>query len=522
MTFTTQILNTPSHSSDTLITGVYEGNKLSDKALEIDSAYGSIISHHVENHKKFKGKAGQTLVITLQKNSEYLRVLLIGLGKANKLDEKEAEKIGTIIHGALSALGSENAVMFIENNAAREKISTADLAAYIGFGASLKSYTFDKYLSKKDKSCCNADNSSCDNEQADKDDCDDNKDINTALEIIIEEFANGQASLEKLNAVSSGVKFARDLINEPPNKLYPESYAQMVKDELKPLGVNVEIIDEKKLKKLGFEAHLAVGRGSVNKPYAVVLEWNGTGKDGDEKPLAFVGKGVTFDTGGINIKPSAGMEAMKIDMGGSAAVVGLFKTLAVRKAKTNVVGIIGLAENMPSANAYLPSDIIDSLSGKTIEVLNTDAEGRLVLADCMTYIQNTYDPKLMIDLATLTGAILVALGHEYAGTFVNDEQLWEQLENSSKRSGEKLWRMPLDPAFSKEMKSPIADLKNLGNGRYAGASTAAAFLEYFVDKDRKWAHIDIAGMTMNTKDKKARVSFGVRVLNDFVASYYEK
>jgi leucyl aminopeptidase len=237
--------------------------------------------------------------------------------------------------------------------------------------------------------------------------------------------------------------------------------------------------------------------------------------------IAFVGKGVTFDTGGLNIKPSAGLEDMKIDMGGAAAVVGLLKVLALRKAKANVVGIVGLAENAISGNAYRPSDIITSLSGKTVEILNTDAEGRLVLADSLTYVQRTDKPSVIIDLATLTGAMLVALGHEYCGTFVNDDGLWSKMEAASRISGEKLWRMPLDDAFSKEMKGEITDYRNLGAGRNAGACTAAAFLEFFIEKGVKWAHMDIAGMTMNKKDKHARNCFGVRVLDELVARDFE-
>jgi leucyl aminopeptidase len=265
--------------------------------------------------------------------------------------------------------------------------------------------------------------------------------------------------------------------------------------------------------------------GSIRPPRVVIMRWNGTGKKTGSKPLAFVGKGVTFDTGGISIKPAAGMEEMKMDMGGSAAVVGLIRALAKSKAKVDVVGVIGLAENMPSDRAYRPSDIITSLSGKTIEVLNTDAEGRLVLCDALTYVQDTYKPRMIIDLATLTGAIMVALGYEYAGAFVNDEKLWGQLETASKASGEKLWRMPLDQSYRDEMTNNITDLKNLGNlGRYGGACSAAGFLEHFIEDGTPWAHIDIAGTAWIKGDKptvpRGGTGYGVRLLYRLVLDNY--
>jgi leucyl aminopeptidase len=286
----------------------------------------------------------------------------------------------------------------------------------------------------------------------------------------------------------------------------------------------VEVLDEKKMAKLGFGAHLAVGMGSIRPPRVVIMRWNGTSKKSN-KPLAFVGKGVTFDTGGISIKPAAGMEEMKMDMGGSAAVVGLIRALAQSKAKVDVVGIVGLAENMPSDRSYRPADIVTSLSGKTIEVLNTDAEGRLVLCDALTYVQKTYKPSMIIDLATLTGAIMVALGFEYAGAFVNDDKLWGQLEKASKATGEKLWRMPLDQAYRDEMTNNITDLKNLGNqGRYGGACSAAGFLEHFIEDGTPWAHLDIAATAWMKTEKatvpKGGTGFGVRLLYRLVLDNY--
>jgi len=278
------------------------------------------------------------------------------------------------------------------------------------------------------------------------------------------------------------------------------------------------------MRKLGMGALLAVGQGSDNASRVVLMRWKGD-KDNTESPLAFVGKGVTFDTGGISLKPGAGMEEMKMDMGGSAAVVGLMKSLALRKSKANVIGIVGLVENMPSARAYRPADIITSYSGKTIEVLNTDAEGRLVLADILSYVQDIYKPKLVIDLATLTGAILVALGHEYCGTYSTDDELWEQLNEAGKGTDEKLWRMPLAEVWKKDVGGTISDVQNMSKSKGAGSCTAAGFLSHFIDDDMKWVHMDIAGTAWVKSDKdtvpKYGTGFGVRVLDRFVAENYE-
>jgi len=277
---------------------------------------------------------------------------------------------------------------------------------------------------------------------------------------------------------------ARDLVNEPPNSIYPASYAKLIKKQLAPMGVEVEILNETKMKKLGFGALLSVGQGSARESQTVIMRWNGN-KTAKKAPIAFVGKGVTFDTGGISLKPGPDMDLMKMDMGGSATVVGTMKALAGRKAKVNAIGIVGLVENMPSSNAYRPGDIITSHAGKTIEILNTDAEGRLVLADILTYVQAKYKPEVIVDLATLTGAIMVALGFEYCGTFANDNDLWKQIENASQNTGEKFWRMPLDEAYRKEMESDIADLRNLGKTGYGGACSAAGFLEHFINEGVK-------------------------------------
>jgi len=342
--------------------------------------------------------------------------------------------------------------------------------------------------------------------------------------LVTEKTMAAKEAYAEFDAMVKGNHATREVVSLPPNMIYPESYAKRVKKDLEPLGVKVTLVDEKKLKELGCHAILAVGAGSEKESYLVILEYN-KGKS-DQAPLVFVGKGVTFDTGGISIKPSANMDDMKHDMAGSGAVYGLFKTLALRKAKVNVVGVLALVENMPSGAAYRPADVITSYSGQTIEVLNTDAEGRVILADALWYAQEHFNPQLVIDLATLTGAMSVALGHEFAGLFSNDEELSSQLIEASNLVEEKLWRMPLHKAFDKDIDSKVADVQNTGTGRGAGSSTAAHFLKRFVKDDMKWAHLDIAGVAWDKKGRdlfeKGATGFGVRLLNRFVEQVFEQ
>jgi leucyl aminopeptidase len=350
-----------------------------------------------------------------------------------------------------------------------------------------------------------------------------------------------------MRAVAEGVFLARDLVSEPPNVLNPETMAERCRD-LEKLGVQVEILGPKEMKKLGMGAILGVAQGSENEPRIAVMQWLGASGGGNggkkaraaQKPIAFVGKGVTFDTGGISIKPAGGMEDMKFDMAGGAAVIGLMAALAGRRAKVDAVGLVGMVENMPSGTAQRPGDVVKTLSGKTVEVINTDAEGRLVLADVMSYCQDRFQPAAMVDLATLTGAIIVALGHEHAGLFSNDDELAARITAAGKSTGEACWRMPLGDAYDKQIKSDIADMKNVG-GRQGGSITAAQFLQRFVggnggkDKDKgaagnggghlPWAHLDIAGTAWTTKDlpsvPKGATGFGVRLLDRMVAAHYE-
>ena len=320
---------------------------------------------------------------------------------------------------------------------------------------------------------------------------------------------------------SKGVFLTRDLVSEPANILYPEKFVDLCQ-VMKKVGVSLEIFDEKKLKKLKMNALLGVAQGSRRPARVLIMKWKG-GDSSFSNPLAFVGKGVTFDTGGISLKPSGGMEDMKWDMGGAAVVAGLLYTLALRKSKANVVGIVGLVENMPDGNAQRPGDVVKSLSGQTIEVLNTDAEGRLVLADILWYINERFKPKFMVDLATLTGAIIVALGERYAGLFSNDDNLAKKILEASSETGELSWRLPMDEEFDKLLNCQIADMKNITGTRGAGSITAAQFLKRFV-KNTPWAHLDIAGVTWSKKGsnfaRPGGTGFGVKLLDEFVKKNY--
>ena len=372
----------------------------------------------------------------------------------------------------------------------------------MALGMLLRAYRFDKYRTKKD----DADNGE--------------EPAKVKVTIVTAAATAARKAFADAEAVAGGVTLARDLVNEPANMLGPVEFAARAR-ELEALGVKVEVLTEKEMKKLGMGALLGVAQGSVRPPRLVVMQWNG-GKPKD-KPVAFVGKGVVFDSGGISIKPAAGMEDMKGDMGGAAAVTGLMHVLAARKAKVNALGIIGCVENMVDGNAQRPGDIVTSMSGQTIEVLNTDAEGRLVLADALWYANDRFQPKFMVNLATLTGAIMVALGQQHAGLFSNNDELAERLTAAGITTAEKLWRMPLGAEYDKMIDSKNADMKNIG-GRYGGAITAAQFLQRFV-KDTPWAHLDIAGTAMGSPASEINQSwgsgFGVRLLDQLVRDHYE-
>jgi len=373
-----------------------------------------------------------------------------------------------------------------------------NFVGYFLHGLKLKSYEFNIYKSKKDKR-------------------------SISINVIGNKNKTSVQNQLRFKALEDGTFFARDLVSEPGNILHPDEYAKRL-SSLKKYGLKINIYDDKKLKKLGMNALLGVGQGSIRGSYLVTMEWNGA--KNNTKPLAFVGKGVCFDTGGISLKPAKFMEDMTYDMAGSATVVGLMKTLALRKAKINAVGVVGLVENMPGGNAQRPGDIVKSYSGKTIEILNTDAEGRLVLADALTFTERKFKPKLMVDLATLTGAIIVSLGSEYAGLFSNSEKLSKQLLTAGEKVDEKLWRMPLHKNFDKLIDSKNADMQNINYVGGAGATTAAQFLQRFILNNTPWAHLDIAGMAFSkyggALNSGGATGYGVRLLNKLIEDDYEQ
>ncbi len=447
------------------------------------------INQKILNFLKKNKDTKENKIISLNHDFDQ-KLIIILLVKNN--NELESEKLGAKFFGFIKS--NEVYDIFIQGpDFFQLKNSYISFSSFV-HGAELKSYEFNLYKTKKK-----------------------NKVINFNIHKI-----DIIKKKQKLDPILSGVNFTRDLVSEPGNILHPDEYAKRLLP-LKKLGIKVTVYDKKKLKKLGCNALLGVGQGSIRGSYLVTMEWNGT--KSKSKPLAFVGKGVCFDTGGYSLKPARFMEDMTYDMAGSAAVVGLIKTLALRKAKINVVGAVGLVENMVSGNAQRPGDIVKSYSGKTIEVLNTDAEGRLVLADALTFTERKFKPKLMVDLATLTGAIIVSLGSEYAGLFSNDDKLSKQLLEAGERVDEKLWRMPLHKNFDKLMDSKNADMQNINYVGGAGSTTAAQFLQRFILNKTPWAHLDIAGMAFSkyagALNSGGATGYGVRLLNKFVEENYE-
>ena len=447
---------------------------------------------------KFKGKLLAKFEMIAPQGSGADRLAAIGLGKAAELTAHDWLRAGGTAAAALN--GAEKAVIYLD---APGLTVTGQQAADFALGMVLRGYKFDKYKSKKSE------------------DEDAGSDKPVRVTIVVSASITAKRCFETAQAVADGVILARDLVNEPANILGPSEFAAKAK-ELERFGIEVEILTEKEMRKLGMGALLGVAQGSVRPPRMVVMQWKG-GKPKD-KTHAFVGKGVVFDTGGISIKPAAGMEDMKGDMGGAAAVTGLMHVLAARRAKVNAVGVIGLVENMPDGNAQRPGDIVTSMSGQTIEVINTDAEGRLVLGDALWYTNDRFKPAFMINLATLTGAIGVALGNHHAGLFSNDDGLAANLLAAGIASNEKLWRMPLGREYDKMIDSKFADMKNTGGSRQAGAITAAQFLKRFVG-ETPWAHLDVASLAMGGPSDEINTSwgsgYGVRLLDELVRTYYE-
>jgi len=457
----------------------------------LDASVGAAL-----DRQRFEGEASSASEQFIDDAGKLRRLLIVGTGNGSA-PKDAAEKLGGTAASKLQTSGEKKAVIDLTGFG-----YDADAAARVALGAALRSWRYDRYRTKLK-----------DNQKP------------TLEEVVIVGGGSGTAKRyeQRWAPVVEGVSLTRELVTEPANIIYPESFVERVRASVKGSGIEVEVLDRAAMERLGMGALLGVAQGSAREARLLILRWNGGGKGG--QPTAFVGKGVTFDTGGISIKPAAGMEAMKWDMGGAGAVAGALKALALRKAKANIVGICGLVENMPGGNAQRPGDVVTTMSGQTVEVINTDAEGRLVLGDAITYVQRKFKPSTIIDLATLTGAILISLGHEWAGLFSNDDELAGNLQQAAEESGDKVWRMPLAESFDRLIDSPIADMKNVGP-REGGSITAAQFIQRFVEDGVKWAHVDMAGKAWSDKAAstydKGATGFGVRLLDQYVADALER
>lgn len=484
-----------------LLLFVEAGGGLSAGAKAADKASGGQIGRAMKA-AEFSGDAKSFLEILAPNGLGASRVLLAGLGDIEKADARLFEDLGG--EAAAKLLTHESRLVADFAGLGGAGVSADVAAAHFTHGADLRSWRFDVYRTRlKDK-------------QKPK-----------LAEVSLSGVGKDAEELvQRLQKLAAGVSFAKEITTEPANVIYPESFVERVRKAVEPLGVKVTVLDEKQLAELGMGALLGVAQGSVRPARVLALEWNGT-DDPDATPLALVGKGVTFDTGGISLKPGAGMGDMKWDMGGAGVVAGSMIALAGRKAKARVVGVCGLVENMPDGNAQRPGDVVTSLSGQTIEILNTDAEGRLVLSDVLTWTQNTYKPKVILDFATLTGAIIIALAHHYAGVFSNSDDLWTKIDSAGEAVGDLVWRQPLSPIgghYDKFLDSPIADMQNIGP-REGGSISAAQFLQRFIEEGVEWAHLDIAGTVWRSKTgalhDKGATGYGVRLVDKLVAENFE-
>ena len=481
--------------------------KINFKNQAFGKSYGNLIlfvdeKFNISGLKKLISVSEYSYITDLLKNedlekkivtfdlSSKRKIILVAFKK--NLNSYDAENLGAKCYDLFKRLNKTEYI--INSNSVSNRSN--NFIGYFLHGIKLKSYLFEKYKTKKNK--------------------------NIISISVIGKNIPSQKDQIKFKALEEGSFYTRDLVSEPGNVLHPDEYVKRI-NSLKKFGLKINIYDDKKLNKLGMNTLLGVGQGSIRGSYLVTMEWNGL--KNKSKPLAFVGKGVCFDTGGISLKPAKFMEDMTYDMAGSAVVVGLMKSLALRKAKINAVGVVGLVENMPGGNALRPGDILKSYSGKTVEVLNTDAEGRLVLADALTYTEEKFKPKFIVDLATLTGAIIVSLGSEYAGLFSNDDKLSNQLIESGKHVEEKVWRMPLNKNYDKLIESKNADMQNINYIGGAGSTTAAQFLQRFILNKTPWAHLDIAGMAFSkyggALNSGGATGYGVRLLNKLIEDFYE-
>ncbi len=486
--------------SGALVVSAAQGPVLGAAALRADKASGGALSRALRG-SRFTGKPGQILELLAPQGMDVSRLIMVGLGNAEGFNGARVEEAAAAAVARLAPTNEAMATFMIEAPKGA-RFNQGQLAAHVAMGITLKTYAFNLYRTKN---------------------LDEVENRLKKVEIATSDAVRARRLWAPMKAVADGMYLARNLVNEPPNVLSPAEFARRVRT-LTKLGVKVTVLGEAEMKKLGMGALLGVGQGSERESQLVVMQWNGSRKK-NTPPVAFVGKGVVFDSGGLSLKPGAGMMGMKGDMGGAAAVTGTLRALAERKAKVNAVGVIGLVENMPDGAAQRPDDVVKSMSGQTIEVLNTDAEGRLVLADALTYAQRKFKPKFVIDLATLTGAIMISLGAEHAGLFSNDDKLAARLTGAGAAIGEPVWRMPLGPAYDKLIRSKIADMKNIG-GAHAGSITAAQFLQRFIEDKTPWAHLDIAGVAWQDGEQKTLIpswgtGWGVRILDRLVADHYE-
>jgi leucyl aminopeptidase len=484
---------------DLVVVILDESFELGPNITIIDKEYNGIISHAI-NSKKLNKIKGSSLVLLANKDKKIQEILIYCIGEVKNYNIDKADRIGGSLFSLITKSIS-NLTIYLEPNK-KHKIIIEDLAARIVHGMKLRSYTFFKYkLKNKSKH---------------------NFALNQ-VEIITKDPSLAKKYYSPLKSLEEGVYLTRNLVSEPANILTPKALAEEA-EKLKSLGVKVEVLKLAQIKRLKMGALLGVAMGSANEPRVVSMTWNGTKNTKSKPEVCFVGKGVTFDTGGISIKPSGGMQDMKWDMGGSGVVIGLMKALAGRKAKVNISAVVGLVENMPSGKAQRPGDVVVASSGHSIEVINTDAEGRLVLADAITYAINKFKPKRLIDLATLTGAVIVSLGPQRAGLFSNNDELANNIFNSGEKTGEKVWRLPVGEEYDDDIKSDIADMHNVGSGRGAGATSGAKFIEQFV-QNIPWAHLDIAGVTWAKSNSELHpvggTAFGVRLLNTYVRDFFE-
>ncbi len=491
----------PEGKGDVIAVMATEGAALTPQAQQIEQRTGGAIAKAAAA-SRFTGAVGQVLEILAPNGLEASRLLVIGLGAIDKVEPINVERwAGAAVRRVLTS-GAQTLVLMPD---AFPGAPIAEAAARSGAGARLAAYRFDTYRTKLKP---------------------EQQPSLTEVQVVVAAPAAAVSRHEPLAAVADSVMYARDLVNEPPNVLHPEEYAARIK-QLESLGLEIEVLGEDKLEELGMGSLLGVGLGSVRRTQLVTMKWNGA-RNKSAQPLALVGKGVTFDTGGISLKPGAGMDEMKGDMGGSAVVVGSMRALAMRKARANVVGVVGLVENMPDGAAMRPGDIVKSMSGQTIEVLNTDAEGRLVLADAIWYAQEKFSPNAIVDFATLTGAIITALGHEHAGLFSNDDDLAHALTIAGQNEGEALWRLPISAAYDKMIDTQVADMKNIAGKPAAGSIVGAQFIQRFVKAGTPWAHLDIAGVAWKPGPYEDPLSpswatgWGVRLVNRLVATRYEE